>query len=261
VTVAGTMAKPVNMGGMSRDAEPDRAALSEAQRYRWECNGFLVLPDVLSAAELEGLRAAADDHFARFRSEYRERSPGTFQHASLLEGTDAFDALIWHPGVAGIVDDLLGGDATFVETSLILKQPGTRTHAGWHRDIAPAMVYHPASTLAVSAIYYLTDVEPHGGPFAVVPGSHKFPLPLPKLDDLEQMPHFERLAAAAGTVILFHGALWHAAMHNASDRRRLTIHQYYVHRWMKTTGHTKIPERLYGLVAGDPFQARLLYRP
>src|SRR5262249_1560451 len=159
-----------------------------------------------------------------------------------LEGTDAFDALIWHPGVARIVDDLLGGDATFVETSLIWKEPATRTHAGWHRDIAPGMVYHSASTLAVSAIYYLTDVHPCGGPFAVVPGSQKFPFPLPNLDDLEQMPHFERIGAPAGTVILFHGALWHAAMHNESERRRLTVHQYYVHRWMKTTGHTRIPE-------------------
>ena len=230
-------------------------------RSRWECNGFLVLPEALSAPERERLTSAADHHFSRLRSEYRERSPGTFQHASLLEGTEAFDLLIWHPAVCGIVDDLLGGDATFVETSMIRKEAGTPTHAGWHRDLAPSSVYHAASTLAVSAIHYLTDVEPHGGPLAVVPGSHKFPFPLPDVADLEQMPYFERLAAPAGTVILFHGALWHAAMPNRSERRRVTIHQYYVHRWMKTTGHTRIPERLYQSIAGDPFRERLIYRP
>src|SRR5579862_1333903 len=127
---------------MDPEVQSERSALSEAQRYRWERDGFLVLPDALSASELESARAAADDHFARFCPEYRERSPGTFQHASLLEGTDAFDFLIWHPRVAGVVDDLLGGDATFVETSTIRKDGGTATHAGWHRDIAPTMVYH-----------------------------------------------------------------------------------------------------------------------
>jgi ectoine hydroxylase-related dioxygenase (phytanoyl-CoA dioxygenase family) len=216
---------------------------------------------VLLAAEVETVNAAADRHFAEFRGEYRERSPGTFQHASLLEGSAAFDTLIWHPKVVGIVDGLLGGDATFVETSLILKDGHTPTHAGWHQDLAYRGVFHPLSTVGVSVIYYLTDVAPEGGPFAVVPGSHKFAFPLPKLECVEAMPRFERLAAPAGSAILFHGGLWHAAMPNASECQRRTVHNYYLHRWMKTTGHTKIPERLYAAVQDDPFRRRLLYAP
>jgi phytanoyl-CoA hydroxylase len=236
-------------------------ALTETQRYQFECNGYLVLPQALSADEVRAVNGAVDSHFREFRLEYRERSPGTFQHASLLGGSEGFDGLIWHPNVIGIVDGLLGGDATFVETSVILKNGSTPTHAGWHQDLAYRQVYHPASTLAVSVIYYLSDVDPDGGPFAVVPGSHKFSFPLPDLDDLLDMPHFERLAGPAGTAILFHGALWHAAMPNASGWQRRTVHNYYVHRWMKTTGHTRIPQRLYDAVNQDEFRRRVLYSP
>jgi ectoine hydroxylase-related dioxygenase (phytanoyl-CoA dioxygenase family) len=237
------------------------APLTETLRYQFECQGYLVLPQVLSATEVAEVNAAIDRHHREFHGEYRERAPGTFQHASLLEGSEGFDGLIWHPNVLGIVDGLMGGDATFVETSVILKDGGTPTHAAWHRDIAPTMVYHPASTLAVSVIYYLSDVEPHGGAFAVVPGSHKFGFPLPKLEQLDAMPCMTRLAAPAGTAILFHGALWHAATPNASERRRRTIHQYYVHRWMKSTGHTRIPQRLLDAVQDDPLRRRVVYRP
>jgi ectoine hydroxylase-related dioxygenase (phytanoyl-CoA dioxygenase family) len=234
--------------------------LTDELRYRFECHGYVVLPEALSLEEVRRFNGAIDAHRAACAGEWKERSPGTFQHASPLEATDGLDDLIWHPAVAGIVDELMGGDATFVELSIILKEGGTPTHAGWHVDFGRHRPFSRELPVAISAIYYLSDVAPDGGCFAVVPGSHKFTFPLPKVESLEAMPTFEKLAAPAGSVILFHGALWHAAMPNDSDRRRVTVHNYYVHSWMKTTGHTRIPERLYSAVEGDPFCKRLLYR-
>ena len=147
--------------------------LTDSLRYRFECSGFLVLTGVLSPDEVEAANAAVDRHFAEFRSEYRERAPGTLQHASMLEGSEGFDFLIWHPNVIGIVDGLMGGDATFVETSVILKDGRTPTHAGWHRDLAYGGVFHPLSTVGVSVIYYLTDVAPEG--VMLVFGSYDVP--------------------------------------------------------------------------------------
>ena len=48
-------------------------------------------------------------------------------------------------------------------SSLILKSGHKPNHAEWHRHLGHAQVYRPASTLAVSVIYHLTDVEEHGG--------------------------------------------------------------------------------------------------
>jgi ectoine hydroxylase-related dioxygenase (phytanoyl-CoA dioxygenase family) len=235
--------------------------LSENERYRFECHGYLLLPDVLSSDEVDTINAVADAHLEAFRHEYTERAPATLQHASMLEGTEGFDPLIWHPNVLGRVDALLGGEAAFVETSVILKDGNTPAHTGWHRDIGPGGVDLASATLAVSAIYYLSDVAADGGAFAVVPGSHKFPFRLPKLESIEEMPYYEVLAAPAGSAILFHGALWHTATPNNSDTQRRTVHNYYFRRWMKKTVHTVIPERLYAQTEGDPVRSRVLYCP
>lgn len=235
--------------------------LSENERYRFECHGYLLLPEVLSPDEVATVNAAADAHLEAYRHEYKERAPATLQHASMLEGTEGFDPLIWHPNVLGRVNALLGNDAAFVETSVILKDGETPAHTGWHRDIGPGGVDLTSATLAVSVIYYLSDVGPDGGAFAVVPGSHKFPFPVPKLENIGDMPYYEVLAAPAGSAIFFHGALWHTATTNDSNRQRRTVHNYYFRRWMKKTVHTIIPERLYAQTEGDPLRSRALYRP
>jgi ectoine hydroxylase len=235
--------------------------LSEAERYRFECLGFLVLRDVLSRAELAAINAGADEHWEQYGEEYRERAPGTFQHASMLTGSTAFDPLIWHPRTAGKVNALLEGEATFVETSIIRKDPGTPAHTGWHRDIAPRGVDPTAGTLAVSVIYYLNDVRVDGGAFAVAPGSHRFRFPLPHLEHPGEMPYMELLDAPAGSAILFHGALWHTSTPNDSARQRRTVHNYYFRRWMKKSVHTTLPERIYAAARGDAFREKLLYRP
>ena len=87
----------------------------------------------------------------------------------------------------------------------------------------------------VKAFFQLSDVSEHGGPTAVIPGSHKFlsDTEIPELDDPTQMPGAVRMAVPAGTVWLFNARGFHAAMPNDSDVARRVIIYSYGHCWMK----------------------------
>jgi phytanoyl-CoA hydroxylase len=100
--------------------------------------------------------------------------------------------------------------------------------------------------MMVKVFWLLTDVAPDGGPTAVVPGSHRFPLgfELPRPENPAEMPGHVRMAFPAGTAWLFNGRLYHAALPNASDDARRILIYNYGHFWMKVWQGYEPSERL-----------------
>lgn len=232
--------------------------MSDAERYTFETNGYLVIENALSSAEVGVLNAALDRDFSERHETFYSRSEGTYQSVRVMEVETAFDALIMHPGVFDTLKALMNDDIAFSELSVIIKSPGTETHAAWHKDAGYSGVPLTQSLLLISCIYYLTDVPPDGACFTVTPGSHRFDRPQPKVENLEDMPTHVKLSGRAGTAILFNANLWHAAMPDRSDTERRTVHLYYCRPWMKPSGHTQFPPRL--LAAADtPFLKRFYH--
>src|SRR5438270_295655 len=81
----------------------------------------------------------------------------------------------------------------------------------------------------------LARVRPEGGATAVLPGSHRFPaeIALPRPEEPAAMPGHARMAYPAGTVWLFNGRLYHAALDNHSDTARRVLIYNCGHFWMK----------------------------
>ena len=72
-------------------------------------------------------------------------------------------------------------------------------------------------------MYALEDVDPGDGGFVCVPGSHK-------ADDRPEYDiEVDTIAATmpAGSVVFWHGSLWHAGGANRTEERRYTIANYY----------------------------------
>jgi ectoine hydroxylase-related dioxygenase (phytanoyl-CoA dioxygenase family) len=232
--------------------------MSEQQREFFETNGYLVIENALSSNELAALNAALDRDFSERRDTYYSRAERTYQSVRVMEVETAFDALIQHPNTFPVLREIMGDDVAFSELSVIVKEPHTPTHSGWHKDIGYRGVDLTRSLLLVSWIYYLTDVPSGSAAFSVVPQSHRWTQPVTKVDDLDAMPHHVELTGAAGTAILFNANLWHAAKSNRSDLWRRTFHLYYCRPWMKPTGHTQFPPRLVESANTD-FQKRFFH--
>lgn len=232
--------------------------MTDAERYTFTTNGYLTIENALAPDDLAALNAALDRDFTQRRDTYYSRSDRTYQSVRVMEVETAFDRLITHPSTFGIVRELMGEDIAFSELSVILKEPHTESHAGWHKDAGYAGVDLTRGLLLISCIYYLTDVRPGGACFSVVPGSHRFDWPRPAVEHVDDMPTHVELSGSAGTAIIFNANLWHCAKPNRSDVWRRTVHIYYCHAWMKPSGHTKFPPRLLES-ADTPFMQQFFH--
>lgn len=232
--------------------------MTDTERYTFVTNGYLTIQNALSAEEVAVLNDALDRDFTQRRETYYNRGDGTHQSVRVMEVETAFDALITHPSTFEMLQDLMGKNIAFSELSVIIKEPQTDSHAGWHKDAGYSGVDLTRALLMISSIFYLTDVPPGGACFTVVPGSHRFDWPMPKVDHLDEMPGQVELTGNAGMVILFNANLWHCAKPNRADLWRKTVHLYYCHSWMKPSGHTKFPLRLLE-GADTPFLKQLFH--
>ena len=91
------------------------SAMSDAQRLSFEANGYLVIPNALSTAELADIREAADRAEAIWRSD--TTLPGirrdSFQQVQApIEYDNRLFDLLEHPTTFPIVRELLGADVS-----------------------------------------------------------------------------------------------------------------------------------------------------
>ncbi|MBM3264479.1 MAG: phytanoyl-CoA dioxygenase family protein [candidate division Zixibacteria bacterium] len=213
-------------------------------RFAFDTNGYLVIPDTLRPDEVAALNEALDRELTQRRDTFYSRIERTYQSVRVLEVETAFDTLIAHPSTFGILKALMDDDIAFSEFSIIVKETDSVSHAHWHKDVGYRGASMAQSLLLISCIYYLTDVPSHGACFTVTPGSHRFERPIPEVARIEDMPTCVPLVGRAGTAIIFHANLWHAALPNCPGVERRTAHLYYCRPWMKPTGHTNFPSRL-----------------
>ena len=94
----------------------------------------------------------------------------------------------------------------------------------------------PIPLLQLKVGYYLSDMTaPWQGNLAVLPGSHKSRLAPTEADRQRRdfFPGVHQVCAPAGTMVLFHNALWHtAAPYSGPERGRTMLYYCYEHPWM-----------------------------
>jgi phytanoyl-CoA hydroxylase len=213
-------------------------ALTDAQRLSFETNGFLVIPDALSTAELERVRAAAARAEAVWRgdpSRAGARNPNLEQVQAPIEYDDALFDLLDYPATFPLVREILGADVSMIDNDFFISPPHSSSHAHWHHDVGMPGVYHPRSVMMVKLFFLLEDVSEDGGCTLFLPGSHRYPMdfPLPKVETPTDMPGHVKMAHPAGTAYFFNGRCYHAATPNNSDRARRVLIYNYGHHWMR----------------------------
>lgn len=249
--------------------------ITQAQRYFFEANGYLVVENALRPDELARVRAACDAAEALWRADPERRGVRRWdleQVIAIMEYEPLFVDMMEHPRIFPMVRELLGPDVMILDHDYFITPAGATIHRGWHYDENFPQVYHPCSRLMVKVFYVLQDIPWNGGGTVILPGSHSFPPgPLPNPDVPEEMPNGVRMCLPAGSAYLMAGRTFHCVGNNLSDIPRRLLIYTYGHKWMKiwdgyepsesvlAQARTPIRRQLLGMT--DPYGPNAPYEP
>ncbi len=207
--------------------------MTEMERFMFECFGYLLIPDVLSAAECdETLEAAKRLHGNQPAEKFKQIGRG-------FETEPAIERLIDHPAVLPKVRALYG-ERFLLQAAWCTVMPAHGERSSWHQDGSSMYdfkeVSYPLPLLQLRASYALTDQSHDNmGNMIMIPGSHRSPVPLPK-DARKQVyasPIQHIIRAGRGSVLLFHNGVWHSPMPSHLDYDRYNMHFIYSPPWLR----------------------------
>ena len=209
-------------------------------------NGYLVVPDALSAEEACSINAAIDRDLVENPVMWLDRGQmGRRQNVHALLACPEMDVTMRPPTLLPLMSAIMGKDICAEEHSVMLRAPNPDgdTECRWHRD-AGGDADPPYYTRYLSVVYYLTDVDDTTHTFSVLPGTAQSTERLPlEAYDLSKAQH---LVGCAGTAIFFNALTFHAGNVRRTPSERRTIHIYCGRTTDQyLSNHTIFPRRLW----------------
>jgi len=230
--------------------EQNSQHLTDAERFFFDNNGYLVLESFLDSQTTAALRAAVERVIARRRDPgYTREQPTAFEDQvqgrnsrvfHLLDEDPVFLELLDYGPMRSYVHGLFNEMPHLHSTDASHEVEKAGYHGrGWHldgiqdgfRNLKPHI-----PLLQFKVGYYLNDMsEPGQGNLTLVPGSHKA-LTEPDPADLQNpdlFPGALQVCGPPGTAFLFHNAVWHTAGPWTREAgERMVLYYGYEHPWM-----------------------------
>jgi ectoine hydroxylase-related dioxygenase (phytanoyl-CoA dioxygenase family) len=222
--------------------------LSDAQIDQFRQDGYLVAPDAVTPAQLEGLRREVANwveesrrHSAPFGpptldgrprfdmgEEHSADQPALRRVNNPSDISDAYMNVVRRSAMTDMAAELIGPDLKFHHCKINLKLPGTNTEVGYHQDFA----YTPhTNDDLVTCLLMLDDMTLENGCLKVIEGSHKGPLyslyegdrfrgAVDPAVENRFKPQEVSVTGSAGSVCFMHTCLLHGSDANRSARSR-----------------------------------------
>ena len=253
--------------------------LTEAQKDQFWRDGFLVVEDAVTPAQLSALRDTFDewveesrehkedygqtlDGRARFDLQpgHSAKAPGLRRVQSPEEVSEAYASAMRNARTVDICAELIGPSIRFHHGKVNSKLPGTATKVKFHQDFT----FQPMTNDdLITCLLFVDEVTLKNGPLEVVPGSHKGPLYslwhngkfTGAVADEVYADHKDEIVKCtgkAGSVCLMHSSLLHGSAPNLSEKpRTLYITTYYSEDAMELSPNA-LPSRFtHELVRGE----------
>ena len=244
----------------AKRVETDWAALSTGQQIRsLEVDGYVVLPDLLSAEQIAGIRAELM-RLPTQGTDYSAHQRGF----SGVQWTDSPNAIsvIALPAMISFLERLFGDELICTPCTYAVSQPG---HPGIaiHTDAQPygSKIFGlgASSPCLVRVLYYLDDLTPEHSPFKVIPGSH-LSLHADGNPYRRYLSHEDEMLVTcrAGSAVIINQKVFHANYPNFSDTDRHLLAIAYRPAWAGPIG--EVPDYDPEQVQTLPENVRPLFR-
>ena len=211
--------------------------MTDNEKYLFDLQGYLTVPDALTPAQLTELNSILDEHIASDCA----ADMLTHRFGGLLDWGQPFLDLIDNdpitPYLELIVCPKFRLDHVYLDVIRSGTSPiGATLHGGGH-PFNPSQYYRHENGRMHNGLtvvgYSLTDVGPQDGGTGCVPGSHKsnfgFPGEWRNMDEGIQ-PFIHRVTGPAGTAVIFTEALTHGALPwTGAGERRTVFFKYSPH--------------------------------
>jgi len=210
---------------------------------RLRADGYLILPSVLPAAQVQAIRSALQPWL---RGDKPGRNDFEGYHServyALLAKSPVFADLATHPLVLDVCEAVLGPHFMLSACLAINTHPG-ETVQPLHFDDSFYRVPRPRPAYGISAFWTIDDFTAENGPTEIIPGSHLWGDDVPVgtalhtvfeqggLGGPEKHPDLQPVIVPAGSLMLSMGTLWHRGGANNSAAPRLLITPQYCVAW------------------------------
>jgi ectoine hydroxylase-related dioxygenase (phytanoyl-CoA dioxygenase family) len=228
---------------MTTEATKNPIEMTEAERYLFDLNGYLIVRNVLTPEEVVAANAAIDQR----THQMIERTDGALRNAvkgSALYGAGpgrkdlgrvlewgvndscVFASILAHPRLVPLFHGILGLGFRMDHLPFCIIQEegaeGFQLHGGtidctsgeYNPHLAYTCHHNVIRTSLLGCNVMLTDHNPGDGGFCVVPGSHKsnFKMPNGMVDGNEYNEYIQQPVTKAGDVVLFSEGTVHGAL-------------------------------------------------
>ena len=202
---------------MERDLAQDLATFDR--------DGFVILENVVEpdlVAEIkEALIETEKTNYIGFRKT-RFEGRRTIRIYNLLVHGTTFWKIPIHDAVLPFAEAVLDEELQLSSLSSITLCPGQEAQ-GLHADDQLLPIPKPHQPFTLNCVWAISDFTEDNGATRIVPGSHR------SHDKPDYRLEADTIAAEmpAGSVICWHGSLWHAGGANRTSERRYTVGNYY----------------------------------
>ena len=209
---------------------PDAQELAD-HLDRLDRNGYTIVEDAFSDDLADELRASIE----RLEVE-RDIRPGTngFEGRATMRVYNllALGELFWqvplHPAVTPLMRHLLGDGYLVSSLSSITIGPG-ETAQPIHADDQVMPVTRPHAATTANSMWAITDFTEANGATRIIPGTHTSDTSPTYGHPYDSIP----AEMPAGSVLVWHGSLWHGGGANNTGERRVGIAMNYCAGWIR----------------------------
>ena len=226
--------------------------LSKTQLETYDRDGYLVMPGLFSAEEVDAMKAELrriqdidTDHLVRERSGGIAKTIYRVHEDNGPTASPVFHAASRCPRMLEPAQGVLGDESLYVyHTKCNLKTAIDGSVWAWHQDYGTWRRDGVPEANLTTALLMLDEPSEIGGCLYFIPGSHQvgnlepefdestgykfFVVPKPTLlEIMQRSPEPVPIVGKPGTVVFFHPNLLHASGHNLSRHDRWQVYIVY----------------------------------
>lgn len=226
-------------------------------------DGFALIPDALTAAQIAWARAAID----RLTPLHWDYTGLVDHYKCIFNREPGWLAYLDIPGVIELMEAALGTDCH------IIGQTAWRCHPGFigaemHADYIPMQLPEAWLTDATFQLpmhictvhFYIDDIDETLAPTVIIPGSHRAGRK-PHTNETEwHGKSAQPILCKAGTALIFRSDVWHSGSRNTSSSTRYLLQVHYGRRMVaqKFSPYLQFQFNPQVLAAASARQRRLL---